>query len=207
MLRKSQKISESKPEKVKRGRKKKIIGKVSLPVKIVNLKKLTTIIDQENQEMPAKKIFSEAVFLPQETAKQVEELVTKHNYHAEEERKRIIMIAGVGFFMLLFVVLWIVNLKNNLRTVNLAQNNQISEQYNIDKLSRDFDQAWQNINDMVEKNSANGQNTLPKNAGNGSSTDQIEINLLKEKLEEAIRSASGTDITASSTNRIKTITE
>jgi hypothetical protein len=131
---------------------------------------------------------------------------TKKNFfpdqkEKEERDKRIMMAAGVSFFMILFITLWVANIKNVFKQVEEGQKN--SKQFEWNKISDDFSQTISQIKegiselkqaalvDSVSTSTANEINYLPENE-NASTTEaflgeveeeQDNILELKERLK------------------------
>jgi hypothetical protein len=56
----------------------------------------------------------------------------------EEKDKHNALFAGVIFFMLLIIILWVMNLQTMLKSAPKKQNNDL----NVDKFSQEFEQAF-----------------------------------------------------------------
>lgn len=130
----------------------------------------------------------------------------KNAFFSQEEKsehdKKIMMWAGVSFFMILFVVLWVANMKNVFKQVEQGKNN--SEQFEWDKITDEFSRTMGQIKESLNElkqattvdptaSSTEGSlnNYLPKNENastapaliNGAGNDQ-DISALKDRLKE-----------------------
>lgn len=120
-----------------------------------------------------------------------------------EHDKKLMMWAGVSFFMILFIILWFANMKNVFKQVEQGRDN--SKQFEWDKITDEFSQTIDQIKESLDElkqistvdnisssteDNINGY--LPKNENasttlditNGAGEDQESILELKDRLKE-----------------------
>jgi hypothetical protein len=130
----------------------------------------------------------------------------KNIYSSQEEKiehdKKLMMWAGVSFFMILFIILWLANMKNVFKQVEQGRDN--SKQFEWNKITDEFSQTMGQIKESLNElkqattvdptassTAENLNNYLPKNENastapaliNGAGNDQ-DISALKDRLKE-----------------------
>lgn len=120
-----------------------------------------------------------------------------------EREKRLIMRAGIAFFMILIISVWIFNIKNVFESTKAkTDDNAARVQLNeiTDEFSKNMEQIKQGLEEIksLEKNSS-AQNEAAREDGAGE-INSDDIKKLKEKLEELDGGITANEKQASSTD-------
>ena len=115
---------------------------VKLKVRLNKVKK--DKIEKENNRDKIQNNFEEARSIDKKE---------KKIYSSQEEKiehdKKLMMWAGVSFFMILFIILWLANMKNVFKQVEQGRDN--SEQFEWNKITDEFSQTMGQIRESLNE--------------------------------------------------------
>lgn len=115
-----------------------------------------------------------------------------------EREKRLIMRAGIAFFMILIISVWIFNMKSVFKSTR-AKTGDNTAQVQLNEITDEFSKNMEQLKQGLEEIKSLKENSSPQNEtslkDNAENINPDEIEKLKKKLEELeIEAASSTDI-------------
>jgi len=112
-----------------------------------------------------------------------EEVLDEHSYSEDIERdKKLMMWAGVCFFMVLILFFWIINIKNVFK-INEVDNSNSQNQLNWQEITDEFGKTMDEIKNIKsEMDNYNKEETTPKDET--LELSQEEMSELKERLKK-----------------------
>jgi hypothetical protein len=94
----------------------------------------------------------------------------------EEKDKHNALLAGVIFFMLLIVILWVMNLNIVFKSASMKQNDLAS----INQLSRDFQKAFNQVGTKITELKNIDSSELQKYAAQSSASSSVATTTIKK---------------------------
>lgn len=166
----------------------------------MTVKKRKTKLKKHQPEELKKAVPKKTAMAKKNTEKKIsragldQEMVSAYRADKVERDKRMILWAGVSFFMILILVVWIFSFKKVLKKIN-AQSDR-DNNLNWTEITNDFSQTMdkmkQGLAEVKNNNpeaESNANNKLPENQG--LEINREEITQLKTRLEELEKKMEG----------------
>lgn len=111
----------------------------------------------------------------------------EHEAHKQrtEQDKRLMMWAGVSFFMVVILFVWILNFKNTFKTIEANNTNTTNFEWSeiTDTFSQTMDEVKKGLAELREGTGTTTPNVLPENEDIATSTEE-DIKELQERLKD-----------------------